>query len=345
MAGFLSGAAARLLVAALTHPATQDETPQRLGQVAGIPRYQTVREAARELVEAGYTDATLHPTPRLISLLLLLPGLAQSVQVPTEPGRDRSNREINKEIYSNTIYRRRAFVASEGSSTSPEDQGAEGQNEQKVFDSDPQTESVQNEQKVFAPRTESVHDKQKVFIGQTESVRDEQKVFPGQTESVQPGFGVGRPRSEDGEEVKQAHEVFEDSFAALLAADAMPQSKQAFPPDAAYARRHQAQMRALRAFWNETLPAKSVTDQSLGMLLRLAGGVGERVAGLIVVCQEKGIEHAVAYIRAALTRQAQEDEAKHPREQSWDLELAPMTPEFAAALDETKRQAALLWPE
>lgn len=345
MAGFLSGAAARLLVAALTQQARQDESLRTLGQIAGIPRYQTVREAARELVEVGYAELDPSTTPPLLRasspLLASLRSLvsARSVQGLTAPGHGEDNsKEIKKEIDSNTIYRGQAFVASEGYSTSPETTGAEGQNEQKVFASPRQTESVQVKQKVFIGQPESVQDEQKVFA-------PEQKVFKGETESVHPGVVIGRAGSEDGDEGKQAHEVFEDSFAALLAADALPQSQQAFPPDAVYTRRHQAQMRALRAFWEETLPEKQVADHSLSILLRLGGGVGERVAEMILACQERGIERPVGYIRAALTRQAEEREAKHPREQTWDLELAPMTPEFTAELEETRRQAALLWPE
>lgn len=332
---FLSGAAARLLVAALTH---QDETPRSLGQIAGIPRYQTVREAARELVEAGYTDAALHPTPRLLDLLLHLFPLAQSYRWPSANDSDDGNREINEEIDSNTIYRHVLSAPTEGSSTKPEQARDHTYDEQKVFASPPQTESVH-------PQTESVQVKQKVFTGRTESVQGEQKVFNGQTESVHPGILVGRSGSEDGEEVKQAHKGFEDSFAALVAADAMPRVAYSFPVPPAYRERVQAQMGALRAFWSETLPGMNVTDQSLGMLLRTAGGEAERVANLIVTCAEKGIERPVAYITAALKRMATEDEAKRPREQNWDLELAPMTPEFAAQLDETRRQAALLWPE
>ena len=79
--------------------------------------------------------------------------------------------------------------------------------------------------------------------------------------------------------------------------------------------------------------------------MRFGGGVGERVAEMVVACQERGIERPVSYITAALKRMAQEEEAKRPREQTWDLELAPMTPEFARELEETQRQAALLWPE
>lgn len=346
-ADFLSGAAARLLVAALTHQPAQEEPPltaTQLGQIAGITRKHTARSAARELVEAGYTDATLHPTPRLLSLLLLCIATEESVQALTEPGHDDGSREINKEIDSNTIYRRRAFVAGEGSSTSPQEQGVEGPKVQKVYPPDESTESVPEVRKVYSVGTESVLEVQKVYSAGTESVLPTSQAG---TESVLPSAASaksvleGRPGSEE----KQAHGVFEDSFAALLAADAMPVSTQVFPPDATYIRRHQSQMHALRTFWNETLPGKSATDQSLSMLLRTAGGVGERVADLIVACQERGIERPVGYIRAALTRQAAEREAKNPREQTWELELTPMTPAFEAQLEETQRQAALLWPE
>ena len=332
-ADFLSGAAARLLVAALTHQNEADRTPLQLGQIAGIHRKHTARLAARELVEAGYLDAALHPSPRLLSLLL--PGIAsgKSVQAPTEPGHD-SSREINTEIDTNSIYRRRAFVAGEGSSTRPEEQGVEGPKVQKVYPPAERTESVPEVRKVYSPGTESVLEVQKVYSAGTESV------LPGTKSVLERRTGL-----KDGEELKQAPGVFTDSFAALLAADALPRSAQAFPPDAVYLRRHQAQMRSLRAFWDETLPEKSVTDQSLAMLLRTAGGEGERVANLIVACSERGIERPVAYIAAALKRMAAEEEAKRPREQNWDLELAPMTPEFAAQLDETRRLAAELWPE
>lgn len=334
----ISGTAALLILAALLDGPNDLAA---LGETIGIRRYQTLREAAQEAVAAEYGLLLSTPGRRLrfapsatLFSSLLLPGLASPVFLPpadAEGGRrawDRTQEE-NKEI-DTSIYRRWELAPTEGYSSEPDQIRAGGQNEAAVEGQNP------NEQKVFLTnekcslRTESVLNEQKVFVSsmdaeQTESVRKEQKVFVS--------------------EEKQAPDFSDDLFWRVEAADALPAGRIGDPHDPVFMRRRKAQMTALAALWKAHLPGKPTAERTLTVLLREADGEAIRVADMVLVCAERGIEHPFSYIQAALRRQAAEREARSPRAQTWEYELEPMTEDFAQQLADAASVAKQLWED